>query len=1101
MAYITSNEYKQIIYSGDARHKLKIWFNGNELVNADNYCEKIIRYPRILPKDGSKRFSLDNFISQQITIILHDINVNDIQDQVEISIGTLISENNYEYVPLGIFNIQGNPKTDKNKITITLRDNRTKFDFGYNAKPLIDAGGGKATKKQVLNDICEKAGVISDVTSFLGENDDIGIYDNSITGTIYVSYIAEQAGRIPIIKRNGHLDFINLKELTIVKIPLYLVEKYEIGDNYSIQRVVYESGIIKYETSNDETLDTLFINSANPYIQSQEHINNILQNVNGFEIDSVKTGEIMGDPAIDPYDLIQVYGYYDENNHFINDENVVVFTTLANHTMTYTGKIINVYDTQIGLEERKNNVTISGEATYRKYAKSEYDNVNASLGIMSGQINDQNEQIALIRVQYNEILSKISDIADITTSGESNVANVTLREVNTSQPIDIKIHPISDYIAYDYPHNDYPQNDYSKVRILRFNNITSGEIFNWILPTDLWYYDSENYDELELSYGDGTNSNVTVTRKCQINADNTTSLLQNPITETYPYPSDLVLSEGDYNVTLIGYTSGYLFVQLMAKNIYTTQFYTKAETNSIIDQTTSSINLSVDTKLSNYSTTQEMNSAITVKANEITSTVSETYATKSETNTLSSRISQTATGISLSVNNGQTSSGITIGIVKEDGTTETKSGTIQMSGLVSFSNLSTSGQTQINGANITTGKISAERLELSNYLTVTSASNTYASKSSLSAGTTTISGGCITTGTIDANKVTVKNINASNISSGTIDASTITVKNIDASKITTGTINGNVINVTNLNASNIKSGNIQSANYVSGSSGTKISLSDGSIDTRNFKVSSSGNITATGGAIGGWEILSNRIRSTNKKTGMSSSTYSGDPVFWAGATDPWEDSDWSAHIPFYVTNAGYLKATNASISGNINATSGSFTGSVTATSGSFTGSLYSSNGEIGTWGITSSGLRNSSSNGTVNFTARYLSAIDSYGNSYNIDWISLIRNSSDKNAKKEIIDIDDKFEKFYDNLKPKTYYYKDSVENNGKLRFGFVAQDILNNIKNNNYESVAMVNKNEYDTFYSLDKREIIALNTWQIQKLKKQVKELTEKLEGLING
>lgn len=852
MAYITSNEYKQIIYSGDARHKLKIWFNGNELVNADNYCEKIIRYPRILPQDGSKRFSLDNFVSQQITIILHDINVNIIQDQVEISIGTLISENNYEYVPLGIFNIQGNPKTDKNKITITLRDNRTKFDVGYNAKPLIDAGGGKATKKQILNDICEKAGVISDVTSFLGENDDIGIYDNSITGTIYVSYIAEQAGRIPIIKRNGHLDFINLKELTVIKIPLYLVEKYEIGDNYSIQRVVYESGIIKYETSNDETLDTLFINSANPYIQNQEHINNILQNVNGFEIDSVKTGEIMGDPAIDPYDLIQIYGYYDENNHFVDDENVVVFTTLANHTMTYTGKIINVYDTQIGLEERKNNVTISGEATYRKYAKTEYDAMNAEITLLAGEtINEDNPNSLInkqskLTVRVDAIEGELSNVTGMTQTKDSQLASVAFTDtIPQSEPTTIKIYPISQSISYDYPHNDYPQNDYSKTRTIRFHNNTTNENIDYILPDDLLFYDSDHYDEFYLDLKSQT---CQVTKRCKYNADATVSLLATESIISYPY-EHIALTEGIYTVSILSYNSGYILVTLMAKNIYTDQFYTRLETDTIISQTAESITTEANTKFARLDGKVDENSSkITQNSNSITSEV--TRATREE-NALSSRISQTATGISLSVNNGSTTSGITIGIVKEDGTTETKSGTIQMSGLVSFSNLKTSGQTEINGANITTGKISAERLELSNYLTVTSASNTYASKSSLSAGTTTISGGCITTGTIDASKVTVKNINASNISSGTIDASTITVKNIDASKITTGTINGNVINITNINASNIKSGNIQSTNYVSGSRGTKISLSDGSIDTKNFKLNNTGTITIydTGGSL------------------------------------------------------------------------------------------------------------------------------------------------------------------------------------------------------------------------------------------------------------
>ena len=76
-----------------------------------------------------------------------------------------------------------------------------------------------------------------------------------------------------------------------------------------------------------------------------------------------------------------------------------------------------------------------------------------------------------------------------------------------------------------------------------------------------------------------------------------------------------------------------------------------------------------------------------------------------------------------------------------------------------------------------------------------------------------------------------------------------------------------------------------------------------------------GKITAGEGSIGGFEILAGKLRSTNKKVGMASSTYSGDPAFWAGSTDPWEDSNWTNNVPFYVTNQGYLKAASGTIGG------------------------------------------------------------------------------------------------------------------------------------------------------------------------------------------
>jgi len=634
MAYInfqncTRQEYEQIIYSQKSKNKVRLIFGGNELLNADRYCEKITMSSRILPMDLSKRFSLDNFISKEITIILHDVNPNVITGQVNVLIGTLVDEENdiYEYVPLGIFNIQGSPITDKDKITITLRDNRIKFDFGYNAKPLIDMYGGTATKKQILDDICSKAGVICDTTTFLGENDEVGIYDNSITANVYISYIAEQAGMIAIITREGHLKFINVNNSTIWKIPLYLLEKYEMSKKYTVQRVVYESGIIKYQTSNDETLDTLYINSANPYIKDPEHINNIYQIINGFEVDSIKTGKVLGNPAIDPYDLIQIYGYYVEdehgNKHFVDDDTVIVAQTLANCDFTYRKSMIAEYNTVIGEEERKENVTISGEATYRKYAKSEYDELNGSILLMAGQIDGQNTKIAQIQVSVDEINQKIGEVTDITVTAEDTDGQVELEGVNESEPIQIKIHPIGINISYDYPHNDYPQNDYSSIRTLRFirsyteEGTQKTEIIDYELPYDLLYYDQDNYDEFYLDYDSNT---CYVSKKCVYNSDGTVGLLSTPqIIDIYPYPT-INLGNGDYTVCLLGYSQAYLFVRLMASNIYTTQFATKVEMNSAINQTATEINLEVSRKVGNDEVISKINQsaeAITINANKI----------------------------------------------------------------------------------------------------------------------------------------------------------------------------------------------------------------------------------------------------------------------------------------------------------------------------------------------------------------------------------------------------------------------------------------------------------------------------------------------------
>ena len=297
MAYLnfqncTRAEYEKVLYSQDARNKIRIWFNNVELQNAGLYCERATIKSRIVP-NGAKVFSLNNFISKEIELILHDVAESTIVDQVRISIGTLVNDV-YEYVPIGIFNIQDSPVNDKGRITIKLRDNSTKFDFNYNAQPLIDAHEvylktedatyqqGKtyykyengtytllvagtdyqngdvisgnniyyktnaATKLQILQDICTKAGVTCNINSFIGSTDLVGTYDNSITAREYISRLAENAGRIATINRNGELIFINIKNLITWDIPLEVVEKYENGTKYKIGKVVYEDGTRSY---------------------------------------------------------------------------------------------------------------------------------------------------------------------------------------------------------------------------------------------------------------------------------------------------------------------------------------------------------------------------------------------------------------------------------------------------------------------------------------------------------------------------------------------------------------------------------------------------------------------------------------------------------------------------------------------------------------------------------------------------------------------------------------------------------------------------------------------------------------------------------------
>lgn len=134
-------------------------------------------------------------------------------------------------------------------------------------------------------------------------------------------------------------------------------------------------------------------------------------------------------------------------------------------------------------------------------------------------------------------------------------------------------------------------------------------------------------------------------------------------------------------------------------------------------------------------------SEIKQNAQGLTSTVSSIQTSlqnlDGEVETLSSTVStvqQTATGLTSTV----TQQGETISQIRQD------LDKIDISGYVTFNDLKTSGSTTINGSNITTGYISADR----------------------------ISGG-----TIDADTINVSNLNASNLTKGLINANRISDAN------------------------------------------------------------------------------------------------------------------------------------------------------------------------------------------------------------------------------------------------------------------------------------------------------------------------------------
>lgn len=145
--------------------------------------------------------------------------------------------------------------------------------------------------------------------------------------------------------------------------------------------------------------------------------------------------------------------------------------------------------------------------------------------------------------------------------------------------------------------------------------------------------------------------------------------------------------------------------------------------------------------------------------------------------------------------------------------------------------------------------------------------------------------------------------NTQNFSISAVDGSITSIK---------GTISGFTITSSSLSI-------VSGGNTTTISSGATSFLS-GPTGSPTFSVTLAGALTSTSAIIGGWVVTATAIKDAAGVVGMSSAVTGGDDIrFWAGNATP-------ASAPFYVTEAGVLVASSATISGSITASSGTIGG-------------------------------------------------------------------------------------------------------------------------------------------------------------------------------
>lgn len=517
---------------------------------------------------------------------------------------------NYEYVDMGTFHVFDEQDEDDFNKHITAFDNLIKFNAPFN-----DVGGYPKTLFQELQNVCNQAGVNLQNISITNGNFEVvnNQFVNGESLKTVLKAICQISGTYAKIKNDELV--LQLKNQTNEVInkeqhqPITWKRK-----TYGINQVVLGMSDVEGE----------YVLRQDDADIAENGVHKLVINDNPFAYTETKRDELIDEL----FNQVRGFGYipYEMNGEwlsYLEIGDIITLDDVETIVLRINGKSPKALESMMSapaiidssVEYVNNTNTVKNQLIRTEIS---VDKQNQQIEAVVSQTDEQNQKIARVTQTVDELNSKISDIADITISGEDTDAQVELDNINESEPIRLVIRPIGESISYLYPSNNLFPSDtlFSKNRKVRFTNTKTNEIVDYELPMDLLYYDSENYDEFILDYD---SQSCIVNKKVGYNADGTTYVLDNPTTLEFEYPR-ILLTEGDYRVEVLGYDTAYIFVRLMATNIYTTQFATKAELSTEIQQTSNEINLVASQKVGNNEIISKINQSaeeISINANKI----------------------------------------------------------------------------------------------------------------------------------------------------------------------------------------------------------------------------------------------------------------------------------------------------------------------------------------------------------------------------------------------------------------------------------------------------------------------------------------------------
>lgn len=244
------------------------------------------------------------------------------------------------------------------------------------------------------------------------------MYDNTVSARTYLSYIAEQAGGIAVIGRDGKLYIKTIGESSAT-LPLKLFKTFKWGEKFKITRVRYDDGTQLFEKG-DTTGNTVYISQDNMYIVDQEQIDNIYNVLKDLEFYSFE-GESIIDPALDTGDIVVIDG-----------KNVIY-----QGSMQFSGRWIANIESKIQCKAKEETTRrIPSQKTINRRVESNINQIDGKITRLTEETTENSQKLTKTEQDVNGLTTKVSSV-------EQSVENITNTQ-NTATGKNIHLEDSSD---------------------------------------------------------------------------------------------------------------------------------------------------------------------------------------------------------------------------------------------------------------------------------------------------------------------------------------------------------------------------------------------------------------------------------------------------------------------------------------------------------------------------------------------------------------------------------------------------------------------------------------------------------------------------------